>query len=64
MDDRYNYNFNNKGGLYKLKKKSNSVSELFPRKKEYSEQLSSFLNMNNLQKNIDERNKYYEQYPQ
>ena len=64
IDDRYNYNFNNKGGLYKLKKKSNSVSELFPRKKEYSEQLSSFLNMNNLQKNIDERNKYYEQYPQ
>ena len=61
VDDRYNYNFNNKGGLYKFKNKSNSMRELFPRKKEYPEQLDSFLNRNNLQKNIDERNRYFEQ---
>ena len=64
IDEWYNYNFNDKNGLYKFKNKSLSLKNLGARKKLYSEQLDSLLNINNIQKNIDERNNYYDDPPQ
>ena len=58
VDEWYNFNHNDKGGLYNFKNKSLSMRHLGPRKKFYSEKLDSFLNINNIQKNIDERNEY------
>ena len=64
VDEWYNFNLNDKGGLYKFKNKSLSMRHLGPRKKFYSEKLDSFLNVNNIQKNIDERNDYNINSPQ
>ena len=60
VDEWYNFNFNDRKGLYKFKNKSLSMRNLGPVKKLYSEQLDSFLNINNIQKNFDERNNYYD----
>ena len=64
IDDWYNLNHNKKNGLFHYKNKSFSMRHLGPRKKLYSEQLDSFLNINSIQKNIDERNKYFDNYSQ
>ena len=64
VDEWYNFNLNDKGGLYKFKNKSLSMRHLGPRKKFYSEKLDSFLNINNIQKNINERNDYNINSPQ
>ena len=64
IDEWYSNNFNDKNGLYRMKNKSFSMRHLGPNKKFYSEKLDSFLNINNIQKNIDERNNYYDDQTQ
>ena len=64
VDEWYNYNFNDKTGLFKYKNKSFSMRHLGPKKKLYSEQIDSFVNINNIQKNIDDRNNYVENFEQ
>ena len=60
IDEWYNFNQNKKNGLFNYKNKSFSMRHLGIRKKLYPEQLDSFLNINSIKKNIDERNKYFD----
>ena len=64
IDDWYNFNQNEKSNFYKFKNKSMSMRNLKPRKKLYSEKLDSFIKINNLQKNIEERNDYKDDFSQ
>ena len=60
IDEWYNFNHNNTSGLFKFKNKSLSMRHFGPRKKLYSEQIDSFVNVNNIQNNINERNQFYD----
>ena len=60
IDDWCNLNHNKKNGLFNYKNKSFSMRHLCPRKKLYSEQMDSFLNINSIQKNIDDRSIYFD----
>ena len=60
IDEWYNFNQNKKNGLFNYKNKSFSMRHLGTRKKLYPEQLDSFLNINSIKKNNNERNKYFD----
>lgn len=64
IDEWYNYNQKEKSDFYKFKNKSMSMRHLRPIKKYYSEKLDSFLNINNIQKNIEDRNSFNDSFIQ
>jgi len=64
IDEWYNYNQKEKSDFYKFKNKSMSMRHLRPIKKYYSEKLDSFLNINNIQKSIEDRNSFNDSFIQ
>ena len=58
MDEWQNINKIEQREIYSLKKKSKSLLNILPVRKLNSEKIDSFLNINSIHKNINERNNY------